>query len=89
MAKPSGQIANKTVYCYNISDKWGCSSAGRAPPLHGGGQGFESPQLHIVPRILLMPVSPTLFIPRLTALLKDEPSSLAFFSYLIPAVPEG
>ncbi len=26
--------------------KWGCSLAGRAPPLHGGGQGFESPQLH-------------------------------------------
>jgi hypothetical protein len=24
----------------------GCSSAGRAPPLHGGGQGFESPHLH-------------------------------------------
>ncbi len=25
---------------------WGCSSDGRAPPLHGGGQGFESPHLH-------------------------------------------
>ena len=25
---------------------WGCSSAGRAPALHAGGQGFESPQLH-------------------------------------------
>ena len=25
---------------------WGCSSAGRAPPLHGGSRGFESPQLH-------------------------------------------
>ena len=24
----------------------GCSSTGRAPPLHGGGQGFESPHLH-------------------------------------------
>mgnify|MGYP006987907186 CR=1 FL=1 len=24
----------------------GCSSDGRAPPLHGGGQGFESPHLH-------------------------------------------
>ena len=24
---------------------WGCSSVGRAPPLHGGSQGFESPQL--------------------------------------------
>ena len=27
-------------------DSWGCSSAGRAPALHAGGQGFESPQLH-------------------------------------------
>ena len=26
---------------------WGCSSVGRAPPLHGGGQGFESPHLHL------------------------------------------
>ena len=24
----------------------GCSAAGSAPPWHGGGQGFESPQLH-------------------------------------------
>src|SRR6266851_1577199 len=26
--------------------RWGCSAAGSAPPWHGGGQGFESPQLH-------------------------------------------
>ncbi len=26
--------------------KRGCSLAGRAPPLHGGGREFESPQLH-------------------------------------------
>jgi hypothetical protein len=25
---------------------WGCSSAGRAPEWHSGGQGFDSPQLH-------------------------------------------
>ena len=25
---------------------WDCSSAGRAPALHAGGQGFESPQFH-------------------------------------------
>ena len=25
---------------------WGCSSAGRAPRSHRGGQGFESPHLH-------------------------------------------
>ena len=24
----------------------GCSLVGRAPPLHGGGPGFDSPQLH-------------------------------------------
>tara|TARA_B100001094_G_scaffold150276_1_gene145412 strand:+ start:314 stop:427 length:114 start_codon:yes stop_codon:yes gene_type:complete len=24
----------------------GCSSAGRAPAWHAGGQGFKSPQLH-------------------------------------------
>ena len=26
--------------------RWGCSSAGRAPRSHRGGQGFESPHLH-------------------------------------------
>jgi hypothetical protein len=25
----------------------GCSSAGRAPPLQGGSQGFEPPHLHL------------------------------------------
>gem|GEM_PF-4707907 len=33
---------------------WGCSSAGRAPLLQGGGQGFESPQLHIEHLVLYM-----------------------------------
>jgi hypothetical protein len=28
---------------------WGCSSAGRAPRSHRGGQGFESPHLHQPP----------------------------------------
>jgi hypothetical protein len=28
---------------------WGCSSAGRAPRSHRGGQGFESPHLHHLP----------------------------------------
>ena len=27
-------------------EKWGFSSAGRAPALHAGGQEFESPILH-------------------------------------------
>ena len=26
----------------------GCSSAGRAPAWHAGGQGFKSPQLHLI-----------------------------------------
>ncbi len=26
--------------------QWGCSSAGRAPASHAGGQGFKSPHLH-------------------------------------------
>ena len=28
----------------------GCGAAGSAPPWHGGGQGFESPQLHQIDR---------------------------------------
>jgi hypothetical protein len=31
------------------SSPWGCSSAGRAPRSHRGGQGFESPHLHHSP----------------------------------------
>ena len=31
-------------------DKWGYSSAGRAPALQAGGQEFESPYLHHVVR---------------------------------------
>ena len=33
----------------SLEATWGCSSTGRAPPLHGGGQGFESPHLHQAP----------------------------------------
>ena len=29
-----------------VSTLWGCSSAGRAPALHAGGQEFEPPHLH-------------------------------------------
>ena len=28
------------------SQVWGCSSAGRAPALHAGGQEFDPPHLH-------------------------------------------
>src|SRR4029453_12386203 len=34
--------------CGRLRVLWGCSSVGRAPPWHGGGQGFEPPQLHSV-----------------------------------------
>ena len=30
-----------------VSRTWGCSSAGRAPALQAGGQGFEPPHLQI------------------------------------------
>ena len=29
--------------------KWACSSAGRAPALQAGGQGFEPPHVHQLP----------------------------------------
>jgi hypothetical protein len=28
--------------------QWGCSSVGRAPALHAGGPGFDSPHLHML-----------------------------------------
>ena len=31
---------------FTLHYTWGCSSAGRAPALQAGGQGFESPHLH-------------------------------------------
>jgi hypothetical protein len=34
-----------------LGRSWGCSSAGRAPRSHRGGQGFESPHLHHLPRL--------------------------------------
>ena len=33
----------------SAGSRWGCSSAGRAPRSHRGGQGFESPHLHHLP----------------------------------------
>ena len=38
--------AKINLRCAIITVVWGCSSAGRAPPLQGGSQEFESPQLH-------------------------------------------
>ena len=35
-------------FCQHL---WGLSSAGRAPALHAGGQGFESPSLHHTRRL--------------------------------------
>ena len=31
---------------YNIKESWAFSSVGRAPPLQGRGQEFESPKVH-------------------------------------------
>ena len=45
----SPQIPRTAIYLY---PSWGCSSDGRAPPLHGGGQGFDSPQLQIETKVL-------------------------------------
>ncbi len=39
---PSGLIRDV------FTSEWGCSSVGRAPAWHAGGQGFKSPQLHHV-----------------------------------------
>ena len=39
--RPAGRGPRAT-----LGRPWGCSSAGRAPRSHRGGQGFESPHLH-------------------------------------------
>jgi hypothetical protein len=43
MLRVYGAVHLGRPHCYY---DWGCSSSGRAPPLQGGGRGFESPQLH-------------------------------------------
>ena len=40
-----GQLNSQFEFC-NLQFSWGYSSVGRAPALHAGGQGFESPYLH-------------------------------------------
>src|SRR5829696_1387346 len=39
-------LSTQLRYTHATKHDWGRSSVGRAPPLHGGGQGFESPRLH-------------------------------------------
>ena len=43
-------FSNFTIKCGTRpeSETWGCSSAGRAPALHAGGQEFDPPHLHQV-----------------------------------------
>src|SRR3989338_9010352 len=41
------RLARGCQGCYESGEGWGCSSAGRAPAWHAGGQGFDPPQLHI------------------------------------------
>ena len=46
---PISPLATKTAeekLREGLSERWGCSSAGRAPALHAGGQEFEPPHLH-------------------------------------------
>ena len=38
-----GSVSKRTEILKTL---WGCSSAGRAPALHAGGQEFEPPHLH-------------------------------------------
>src|SRR3954465_10901301 len=48
-APPTGPSKKRTARSTKLGravQTRGCSSAGSAPPWHGGGQGFESPQLH-------------------------------------------
>ncbi len=45
----AGEQAYGSRSVYTARRTRGCSSAGRAPPSHGGGQGFEPPQLHRMP----------------------------------------
>ena len=56
----------------------GCSSVGRAPDLHSGGQGFNSPQLHFY-------TYPTASLPLLLPLL-TTPRPLARHHHLLPAL---
>ena len=45
----TGRYLDKVSIRRNLTltkKKWGCSSAGRAPALHAGGQEFDPPHLH-------------------------------------------
>src|SRR6187401_1549827 len=49
---PGGRVVDSAAGPWQASPPgrpWGCSSAGRAPRSHRGGQGFESPHLHHLP----------------------------------------
>ena len=41
-----GKSFKKDLRIGETIERWGISSAGRAPALHAGGQEFESPILH-------------------------------------------
>ena len=47
---PTSRISYKKGEDTTYPNKWGCSSAGRAPALQAGGHGFESHHLHQNPR---------------------------------------
>ena len=41
-----GSVKAEILKAEILKTLWGCSSAGRAPALHAGGQEFEPPHLH-------------------------------------------
>ena len=45
-SSPVSPLSATAVNSLRQAGSRGRSSVGRAPPLHGGGQGFESPRLH-------------------------------------------
>ena len=48
-ARPRATLSARPAARRAATPPWGCSSAGRAPRSHRGGQGFESPHLHHFP----------------------------------------
>ena len=54
---PSADIISQSTSVVDLTDATigpgsaGLSSAGRAPDLHSGGQGFDPPSLHHLPRV--------------------------------------
>ena len=46
ISHPPTRVGYDSRVALAVRGRRGCGAAGSAPPWHGGGQGFESPQLH-------------------------------------------